>query len=153
MILKKPERLAEEEFEIMKQHTVLGARLFLDRQSEFDTAAGEVALNHHERWDGTGYPGHVDVATGRPLEENALPGGSAKGKVGEEIPVFGRIVCLADVYDALSSARSYKEAWDEGRVLEAISKGAGSQFDPELVEIFLSRMDVIRSIQKRYGEG
>jgi len=152
MILKKPDRLAEDEFEIMKQHTVLGARLFLDQQSDFDTAAGQVALNHHERWDGSGYPGHVDVATGRPCRENALPDGSAKGKVGEEIPLFGRIVCLADVYDALSSARSYKEAWDEGRVLEAISKGAGSQFDPELVEIFLSRMDVIRSIQNRYEE-
>ncbi|MCF8080297.1 MAG: HD domain-containing protein, partial [Desulfobacterales bacterium] len=152
MILKKPDRLAEDEFEIMKQHTVLGARLFLDQQSDFDTAAGQVALNHHERWDGSGYPGHIDVATGRPPKENALPDGSVKGKVGEEIPLFGRIVCLADVYDALSSARSYKEAWDEERVLEAISKGAGSQFDPELVEIFLSRLDVIRSIQHRYGE-
>ncbi len=152
LILKKPDRLADDEFEIMKQHTVLGARLFLDRQSDFDTAAAQVALNHHERWDGNGYPGYVDVATGRPLEGYAQENGAARGKKKEEIPLFGRIVCLADVYDALSSARSYKEAWTETRVLEAIEEGSGAQFDPELVSILLSRMDVIRSIRQRYSE-
>ncbi len=152
LILKKPARLADEEFEIMKQHTVLGARLFLDRQSDFDTAAAQVALNHHERWDGTGYPGHVDVATGKPLEGCVLKDGSAKGKSGEEIPLFGRIVSLADVYDALSSPRIYKEAWSESRVLETIQEGAGTQFDPELVPILLARMEMIRSIKARYDE-
>jgi HD-GYP domain-containing protein (c-di-GMP phosphodiesterase class II) len=152
LILKKPDRLAEEEFEVMKQHTILGARLFLDQQSDFDNAAGQVALNHHERWDGAGYPGFVDVATGKPLEGYTRSNGSARGKAKEEIPLFGRIVCLADVYDALSSARSYKEAWGESRVLETIEEGAGSQFDPELVDILLSRLDVLRSIKGRYTE-
>lgn len=151
-ILKKPDRLANGECELMKQHTILGARLFLDRQSDFDTAAQEVALNHHERWDGNGYPGHVVIETGLPMEGFQKSDGSARGKAGEEIPLFGRIVSLADVYDALSSRRTYKEAWDEADVLSAIEEGAGSQFDPELVEILLSRKEVIRSVQYRYME-
>lgn len=150
IILKKPDRLATDEFELMKQHTILGARLFVDRQSDFDTAAQEVALNHHERWDGNGYPGHVIVETGFPLEGFEKANGSARGKAGEEIPLFGRIVSLADVYDALSSRRTYKEAWDEEEVLVAIKEGAGTQFDPELVDILLSRMDIIRSVKARY---
>ena len=150
IILKKPDRLATQEFELMKQHTILGARLFLDRQSDFDMAAQEVALNHHERWDGNGYPGHVAIETGLPIEGFEKPDGTARGKAGEEIPLFGRIVSLADVYDALSSRRIYKEAWDEEDVLTAIEEGAGTQFDPELVEILLSRRDVIRSVQARY---
>jgi HD-GYP domain-containing protein (c-di-GMP phosphodiesterase class II) len=152
MILKKPGRFSEDEYEIMKQHTFLGARLFLDTQSDFDEAAQEVALNHHERWDGNGYPGHIDVATGNPIKGFTLPDGKARGKKGEEIPVFGRIVSLADVYDALSSARVYKEAWSESDVLSAIEKEAGAQFDPELVEIFFSRLKVFRSIQERYQD-
>ena len=76
--------------------------------------------------------------------------GSALGKKAEEIPIYGRIVSLADVYDALSSARVYKEAWDESDVLSTIEKEAGHQFDPELVEIFFSRLNVLRSIQERY---
>ena len=150
MILKKPGRFSEDEYQIMKQHTFLGARLFLDSQSDFDEAAYEVALNHHERWDGKGYPGHIDVETGTPLKGYATTDGNALGKKGEEIPIYGRIVSLADVYDALSSARVYKEAWDESEVLKTIEKEAGHQFDPELVEIFFSRLNVLRSIQARY---
>jgi HD-GYP domain-containing protein (c-di-GMP phosphodiesterase class II) len=152
IILKKPGRFSEGEYEIMKQHTFLGARLFLDTQSDFDEAAQEVALNHHERWDGNGYPGYIDVATGNPIKGFTLPDGKARGKKGEEIPVFGRIVALADVYDALSSARVYKEAWSESDVLSTIEKEAGAQFDPELVEIFFSRLKVFRSIQERYQD-
>ena len=152
IILKKPSRLNIDEFEIMKQHTILGARLFAGRESDFDEAAHQVALTHHERWDGQGYPGHVDYQTGTPLPGYALPGGRARGKRAEEIPLFGRIVALADVYDALSSERVYKEAWRESKILRTIHDGAGTQFDPELVDIFFSRLDVIRSIQSRYEE-
>jgi len=152
LILKKPGRLDDNEFEIMKQHTLLGARLFLDRQSDFDEAAGEVALNHHEKWGGRGYPGHVDVTTGAPLEGHTLPDGSPRPKKGEEIPLFGRIVALSDVYDALCSRRSYKEAWDESETLSLIEKESGSHFDPELVEIFFYSLKMIKSIQKRYAE-
>ena len=150
LILKKPGRFTDNEYEKMKLHTLTGAQLFLDRQSDFDDAAIEVALNHHERWDGGGYPGHVDVRTGKPLKEFMRSEGTARGKTGLEIPLFGRIVALADVYDALSSQRVYKEAWDESEVLAKIRAEAGHHFDPELVDIFFSCLKIIRSIQKRY---
>ncbi len=151
-ILKKPARFTPEEYEVMKQHTVLGSRLFEGARSDFDEAAADVALNHHERWDGTGYPGFVDPITGKAMPEYVRADGRARGKKGEEIPIFGRIVALADVFDALSSVRCYKEAWDEARVLETIQKDAGSHFDPELVEIFFSSLDIIRSVQQRYTD-
>ncbi|QTA78095.1 Putative phosphohydrolase, GAF and HD domains-containing [Desulfonema limicola] len=152
VILKKPGRFTNEEYEIMKKHSIMGAQLFQDRQSSLDEISGIIALNHHERWDGKGYPGHVDTVTGSPLPGYEKPDGNAIGKKGEEIPIFGRIVALADVFDALSSVRVYKEAWDEARVLSTIEEEAGHQFDPELVEIFFSSLDIIRSIQDRYSE-
>lgn len=152
LILKKPDRLDRQEYEIMKLHTLHGARLFLDRQSDFDDAAGVVALNHHERWDGSGYPGHIDVKSGIPLSGHVGPDGKPLGKKGEEIPLFGRIVSLADVYDALCSNRSYKEPWSQERIFDYLEKETGKRFDPEIVEIFFSRLDVIRAIQARYSE-
>ncbi|MBW1994533.1 MAG: HD domain-containing protein, partial [Deltaproteobacteria bacterium] len=152
VILKKPSPLTDEEYKIMKQHAVLGARLFWSRQSDLDDAAAEVALNHHERWDGKGYPGYVDVTTGNPLPGYENRDGPTPGKRGLEIPVFGRIVALADVFDALSSARVYKEAWDETRVIETIYKDSGHRFDPELVDILISNIHMIRSIQSRYAD-
>ena len=86
------------------------------------------------------------------MEKFLTPDGKPRGKKGEEIPIFGRIVSLADVYDALSSSRVYKDAWKESDVLETIEKEAGNQFDPELVEIFFSRLNVLRSIQNRYKD-
>jgi HD-GYP domain-containing protein (c-di-GMP phosphodiesterase class II) len=151
LILKKPSQLSDEEFEIMKQHTIQGARLFSNLQSDYDEAAAIIALNHHEKWDGTGYPGHVDSVTGRPEPgHKSKDGGPLPGKKGEEIPILGRIVAIADVYDALSSKRSYKEQWDEARSIEMISRGSGTHFDPELVEIFLNQLPSIRAIQTRY---
>lgn len=144
LILKKPGRLTPEEFEMMKQHVIVGAGLFADRKSEFDEAAAEVALNHHERWDGTGYPGPLGAA--RPQD----PGGA--GKRGEEIPLFGRIVAIADVFDALSSRRSYKAPFTEREVIETMKQGSGRQFDPELLDTFLACMDSIRSIRMRYPD-
>jgi HD-GYP domain-containing protein (c-di-GMP phosphodiesterase class II) len=152
LILKKPDRLDQQEYEIMKLHTLHGARLFLDRQSDFDEAAGIVALTHHERWDGSGYPGHIDLHSGDPLAGHLGPEGKPLGKKGAEIPLFGRIVALADVYDALCSNRSYKEPWSEERIFDYLEKETGRRFDPELVEIFFSRLDVIRAIQARYRE-
>ncbi|MFH1091385.1 MAG: HD domain-containing phosphohydrolase, partial [Pseudomonadota bacterium] len=151
-ILKKPARFTPEEFEVMKLHTVMGAQLFTEKQSDFDEAAGVVALTHHERWDGQGYPGYVDLTTGRPIPDFATPEGKAKGKAGEEIPLMGRIVAIADVYDALCSRRVYKPAWDEQEALDMIQQGAGGQFDAELVDIFFSVLDQIRSIRERYPD-
>jgi HD-GYP domain-containing protein (c-di-GMP phosphodiesterase class II) len=152
LILRKPDRLNADEYEVMKQHTIQGARLFQNHQSDFDEAAGIVALSHHERWDGGGYPGYIDFETGRPIKGFSLPNGMARGKKGTEIPLYGRIVALADVFDALSSKRSYKEAWDENTILAQIERSAGTHFDPELVEIFFSRYEILKAIQDRYKE-
>ena len=94
----------------------------------------------------------MNILTGAPLDGFGQPNGMPLGKKGEDIPLFGRIVALADVYDALSSKRSYKEAWDESRILSAIEEESGAHFDPEIVEIFFGRIDMIRSIQKRYSD-
>ncbi|MEI6825808.1 MAG: HD domain-containing phosphohydrolase [Desulfuromonadales bacterium] len=151
-ILKKPGRLTPEEFQDMKLHTLFGASLFSDIHSDFDAAAEIVAISHHEHWDGNGYPGHVDTRT-----QNVVPGfqkedGSALGKRGEEIPFFGRVVAVADVYDALSCKRVYKEAWDEKDVVNKILEESGRQFDPELVAVFLGCLDTFRQIGKRYPD-
>lgn len=149
-ILQKPGRLNEEEYDIMKQHVVMGAKLFMNPQSEFDEIAGQIALNHHERWDGTGYPGHVNPATGKPFLGYEDEHGRARGKKGEEIPVFGRVVAVADVYDALSTKRAYKDAWKEEDVIQEIQKGSGKHFDPEMVEALLTGLETLRSIAQRY---
>jgi len=151
LILKKPARLNEDEYEIMKQHTFLGARLFANPKSDFDEAALDVALNHHEHWDGKGYPGFLDLVTGKPLP-GFNDGEKPRPKKGEEIPVFGRVVALADVYDALSSCRSYKESWDEEKVIDVIRGQSGNQFDPAIVEAFFSCLEVIHLIKKQYPD-
>jgi HD-GYP domain-containing protein (c-di-GMP phosphodiesterase class II) len=152
LILRKQDRLTEEEFEVMKSHTFLGAKLFTDIQTDFEEVAAHVALNHHERWDGSGYPGHVDILTGKPLPGYETEFGLAVGKKGEEIPLFGRIVAVADVYDALTSRRAYKEPWDEGRVLEEIHALSGKSFDPEIVKAFFSCLDALKTLAKRYPD-
>lgn len=153
-ILKKPGRLTSQEYEIMKKHTFLGARLFANSTSVFDEAAAEVALNHHEWWDGSerGYPGYIDVLTGEPLPGYKDEDGKVRKKKCEEIPVFGRLVAIADVYDALCSKRVYKEAWDESKALEVIQEERGRQFDPEMVDAFFSCLDMIHSIKNRYPD-
>jgi HD-GYP domain-containing protein (c-di-GMP phosphodiesterase class II) len=152
IILKKPGRFTPEEFQVMKLHTLFGANLFSDIYSDFDESAGVVALNHHERWDGKGYPGYIDPHTQLPLPGYETENGAARGKQGEEIPLFGRIVALADVYDALSCRRCYKEAWDNNEVLETIKNEAGKQFDPELVAVFLECIDSFHQIEKLYPD-
>jgi HD-GYP domain-containing protein (c-di-GMP phosphodiesterase class II) len=151
-ILKKPARLTDEEYDIMKQHTIYGARLFADIRSDFDEAAAEVALNHHEWWNGRGYPGRIDLSTTVAGLNNLAGDVKPAGKEREEIPLFGRIVAIADVYDALASKRSYKEAWDEADILKTMEEAGGTQFDPELIRVFFSSFDVIRSIRERYPD-
>jgi len=152
LILKKPGRFNDEEFEIMKSHTTRGAMLFKDARSEFDEFSAEVALNHHERWDGKGYPGFVDLETGKSLPGYEVSNGQPRGKKADEIPLFGRIVALADVYDALSCRRIYKEAWEEEKVLDLIKEEKGKHFDPEIVDVFLEILEVIHSISARYPD-
>ncbi len=144
-ILKKNSSLNNDEFDEMKWHTILGARLFKNSESrsDWDDMAAEIALNHHERWDGRGYPGHViDL-----FSTNVSLG---PGKKGEEIPLLARIVALADVYDALMSRRSYKDSWPEERVLEHIEEEKNKHFDPEVVDAFIDIYDVIKAIREKY---
>ena len=152
LILKKPGKLTPEEFEAIESHTYLGARLFIENPSELDAMALQVTLNHHEKWDGTGYPGQVEPFSGKPLPSHTAQDGKALPKAGEEIPLFGRIVAVADVYDALSSRRAYKEPWHEDRVLATMERGAGTQFDPSLIDAFFATLDVLKSIAARYPE-
>ena len=146
LILKKPSRFTPEEYEIMKTHTVHGARLFKDPKSELDIMSRDVALTHHENWDGTGYPGRINLRTGRPKGRAKI----AVGLKGEEIPIWGRIVSIADVYDALRSKRVYKEAWSENDVLEEMKKLTGTKFDPALMDVFHESLPVLRHIAEKY---
>jgi GAF domain-containing protein len=148
LILKKPGAFTPEERLIMKTHSYQGARLFVDKQSEFDDLARDVALTHHEWWNGTGYPGYVDLSEEDP--ERLMGQIGADPRKGEEIPLFGRIVAVADVFDALCSRRVYKAAWEFDDVLDEIKKNAGAQFDPELVDIFFEILPQLEQVQQRF---
>jgi HD-GYP domain-containing protein (c-di-GMP phosphodiesterase class II) len=150
LILKKPSRFTPEEYLVMQHHTVYGAALFDDPQSELDNLCRDIALTHHENWDGTGYPGWVDPVSGEPLKTGS--DGKLRGRAGEEIPLTGRIVAIADVYDALCSRRVYKDPWNEEDVLTEMRKLAGTKFDPELVDIFFEILPNIKQIQAQYPE-
>jgi putative nucleotidyltransferase with HDIG domain len=150
VLLKKPGRFTTKERKIMEAHTFLGARLFLNKYSEMDEISAIVSLTHHENWDGTGYPGHVNILSGKPLKKDRH--GRAVGLKGDEIPIYGRVVAMADVYDALRSKRVYKEAWTEEDVLHEMQRLSGTKFDPDLVDVFFDILDVIRSVTARYPE-
>ena len=145
LILKKPAALNPEEFRIMEYHTIHGARLFFNQECELDTLSAEIALNHHEKWDGTGYPGKIDD-----IYQDNPPLGT--GKKGEEIPIAGRIVALVDVYDALVSQRVYKSPWTEEMTIDYLKGQAGKHFDPEVVEAFFAIYEVITAIKEKYQD-
>ncbi len=170
LILKKPARFTDEERIIMEGHTFCGARLFTD-DTDYDRMAAAIALTHHENWDGTGYPGKVDYRnayyevcqievegverTGEVWHAPALETGEdgrARRLKGEEIPLPGRIVAVADVFEALCSRRVYKSSWDPASVYEEIRKLSGSKFDPEVVEAFFEIIPMIESIQQQFPD-
>ena len=148
-ILKKPAKLTDEEFDTMKWHTIFGARLFKNQTSELDHMAMEIALCHHEKWEGRGYPSipESDVWLGDDIPLGVMP------RNGEEIPLAARICAVADVYDALSSPRSYKDPFPDEKCLGILESDAGTHFDPEVVEIFLEIFDVIKAIRDKWVEG
>lgn len=152
LILKKPARLTIDEYEIIKAHTWLGAKLFKDGQSDFDAVAMEVALNHHEKWDGTGYPGYSYANFDMQFNMFKENGREFIPKRGKEIPLFGRIVALADVYDALSSQRVYKKPWKEYEIIDEIKKSSGSHFDPDVVSAFFKCYDLLKKISGKYPD-
>lgn len=130
-ILNKPSKLTEEEFEIIKTHTTKGYEMLKKSKQELFTSASIIALQHHERYDGKGYP-------------NGLKGG--------EIHIYGRIVAIADVFDSLSCDRVYKKAWPIDKVIEYITQERGKQFDPELVDILVKSIDLFLKIKERYAD-
>lgn len=130
-ILKKPGKLDAEEWKIMQEH-VNNAEIILGKQrSELLQMAKVIALTHHEKWDGTGYP---------------------NGLAGEDIPLVGRIAALADVFDALSSKRPYKEAWPLEKVTGIIREGAGTQFEPRLVDLLMDNLDECLAFRDQHSE-
>ncbi len=130
-ILLKPARLNEQEWEIMKKHTLIGSMMLHGYDAEPMNTAHIIALTHHERWDGKGYP---------------------IGVPGEEIPIEGRICAIADVFDALTSERPYKKAWEDEEALREIRKMAGVAFDPNLVEVFVNIFPEMLAIKKTYTD-
>ncbi len=136
----------------MQQHTVMGARLFAERNSEFDEAAASAALNHHKKRDGTGYPGHINALDGMVLPGYENSDGNLRPKEGEELPLFCWIVALANVHDALSSHRAYQERLDESQVLYKLKSTLETHFDPEVVDTLFACIETIRSISERYPD-
>ncbi len=130
-ILLKPGKLTEEEFDTMKRHSEIGAKIIGNHDAEVLRMAREVALTHHEKWNGKGYP---------------------KGLKGEEIPLAGRLSALADVFDALTSPRPYKRAWSVEEAFALIEKETGEHFDPELARIFIALEPELRQIQETHKD-
>jgi response regulator RpfG family c-di-GMP phosphodiesterase len=149
-ILKKPGKLDEVEYRHMQTHSVLGGRLFADANNSYDEAMRDVTIHHHDKWDGTGYPGSVSAAmmAELPVEIDNFP--VKKALRGLEIPLFARIVAVADVYDALTSKRAYKEPWTAKQVTDLLRDESGRAFDPELVDIALELEEYFRSVRVRF---
>lgn len=130
-ILLKPGRLTDEEWDLMHRHPVMGAEIIGEHESPVLRMARQIALTHHERWDGSGYP---------------------KGLAGRDIPLTGRIVALADVFDALTTHRPYKDAWPVERAVDYLRDNSGRQFDPRLVPAFMEALPEILTFHERYAD-
>lgn len=130
-ILKKPGKLTQDEWQVMQSHAELGFEMLKHSNRPILKAAATVAAEHHEKWDGSGYP---------------------KGLKGEEIHIFGRITAIADVFDALGSDRCYKKAWELERILRLFEEEKGKHFDPKLVELFFENLDSFLKIRDRFTD-
>jgi len=130
-ILRKPGKLDDEEWEMMRQHTKFGAEILGDQDSVLLQLAREIALSHHEKWNGKGYP---------------------NGLAGAEIPLESRIVAIADVFDALTNERPYKKAWPIEEAVALIERESGEHFDPALVDAFLKALPEMLEIKAQYAE-
>ncbi len=129
-ILLKPGKLTNEEFAIMKTHTDIGAKILSGSSSQIMESAKIIASTHHEKWDGTGY---------------------ANGLKGDETPLFGRIICICDVFDALTSERPYKRPWPTEKAFSEIEACAGQHFDPDLVKLFMDLEPEILKIKESFN--
>ena len=131
-ILLKPGKLNAEEWLEMRRHPLYGAEIIGEHSSELMQVSREIALSHHERWDGSGYPYGIE---------------------GDAIPLTGRIVAIADVFDALTTVRPYKQAWPVEDAVKLIESEAGKHFDPRLVRLFKQVLPQILKIKEQYEEG
>ncbi|MEA1955355.1 MAG: response regulator [Campylobacterota bacterium] len=130
-ILHKPAKLTEDEFAIMRTHAELGHKMLAHSDRPLLKTAAKIALQHHERWDGKGYPKHLK---------------------GEDISIEGRITAIADVFDALGSSRVYKEAWDDDKIFEYFKEQRAKQFDPNLIDIFFENLDEFLEIREQFKD-
>jgi putative two-component system response regulator len=130
-ILQKPGPLDPDEWKVMQSHATIGAEIIGQHERGVLALARQIALTHHEKWDGSGYP---------------------SGLAGEQIPLVGRICALADVFDALTSVRPYKKAWTEEEAVDFIVRQKGKHFDPALVDLFITQLPAIRAIRQRWAE-
>lgn len=130
-VLKKPGKLTEEEFDVMKTHTEIGYNLLKNSKRRILKTAAVVAEQHHEKWNGKGYP---------------------RGLKGEEIHIHGRITAIADVFDALASDRVYKKAWELDRILNLFKEERGQHFDPQVVDTFFEHLPAILKVRDEYAD-
>lgn len=130
-ILNKPGKLTDKEFEVMKTHAQLGYDMLKHSNKPILQTAAIVALEHHEKYDGSGYP---------------------RGLKGEQIHIYGRITAVADVFDALGSERVYKKAWEDEKIFALLKEQSGKHFDPKLIELFFENLDEIFAIREKYKE-
>jgi putative two-component system response regulator len=130
-ILQKPGPLDPDEWKVMQSHALIGAEIIGEHDGGMLALARNIALTHHEKWDGSGYP---------------------RGLAGEQIPLEGRICAVADVFDALTSVRPYKKAWTEQEAIDFLMQQKGRHFDPTLVDLFVQQMPAIRAIRERWAE-
>ena len=130
-VLKKPGKFTEDEWVIMRKHPEIGAEIIGHHSSGLLRMAHLMALTHHEKWNGTGYPYQLE---------------------GEDIPIEGRIVAIADVFDALTSERPYKKAWSTEDAVAHLKAEAGQHFDPDLIPLFLDHLPEIIEIKERWPE-
>lgn len=130
-ILNKPAKFTPEEFEVMKHHAKLGYDMLCHSQRPLLKMAATVAYEHHEKWNGKGYP---------------------QGLSGEDIHIYGRITALADVFDALGSDRCYKEAWNDEKIFTLFKEERGEHFDPKLVDIFFEHLDEFLVIREKFKD-
>ncbi len=147
-VLKKPGKLTPEERAIMEQHPAIGASMLVECSTRLDESICDVILYHQTWWDGTGYP-KLDEIT-KSVERFGKQSKDVHEPVGDRIPLFARIVAIADVFDALMSSRVYKEAWPPERVKKTIQEEAGTHFDPEIAHILIDHFDEMVQAQQMY---
>lgn len=130
-ILLKPSKLTQDEFDVMKKHSQIGYEILKDSKNKYLKAGGVIAYSHHEKYDGTGYP---------------------NGLVGENIPIFGRITAIADVFDALTSIRPYKTPWSIDDAFNLLIREKGLHFDPKLVDLFIENEKEVLKIYTQFAQ-